>query len=198
MPDYSQGKIYKLVSSQTDKMYIGSTTKSLKERFSEHKSSYQRYNNNECNQYYSSFKLLKYDDCKIELLENYNCDSKEELLFRERYYIENTENSINENSPIKLDEEHIQDKKLYYLYNKEDLLNKRKVYYNLNKNIIQENIKKYRIQNKDKIRKLSNSYNKLKSFCSVCEVEINKSNFSHHEKSNKHQINLQNNLLHLI
>jgi hypothetical protein len=32
MPDYSNGKIYKLVSDKTDMIYIGSTVRSLKER----------------------------------------------------------------------------------------------------------------------------------------------------------------------
>jgi hypothetical protein len=34
MPDYSNGKIYKLVSDKTDMIYIGSTTVKLNERLS--------------------------------------------------------------------------------------------------------------------------------------------------------------------
>jgi hypothetical protein len=32
MPDYSNGKIYKLVSDKTDMIYIGSTTKKFKRK----------------------------------------------------------------------------------------------------------------------------------------------------------------------
>ena len=37
MPDYNNGKIYKIISSYTDKIYVGSTTeKRLCDRFSGH------------------------------------------------------------------------------------------------------------------------------------------------------------------
>ena len=37
MPNYQNGKIYKIHSYQTDDIYIGSTTNTLSRRFSEHK-----------------------------------------------------------------------------------------------------------------------------------------------------------------
>jgi hypothetical protein len=43
MSKYSEGKIYKLTSSQTDKVYIGSTIRSLNVRFSNHKSHYKSW-----------------------------------------------------------------------------------------------------------------------------------------------------------
>lgn len=79
MPNYSQGKIYKLTNTTTGEVYIGSTTKTLNTRLNGHKSK-----RNTC----SSKKLFESGgDVIIELLENYPCDSKKRLETRERHYI---------------------------------------------------------------------------------------------------------------
>ena len=96
--DYSLGKIYKIVSDQTDDIYIGSTCqKLLSMRLAGHKLSYARWLGGKHN-YISSFEILKYDDCKIILIESYPCNDKNELLSRERYWVENTK-CINKNVP---------------------------------------------------------------------------------------------------
>ena len=63
------GRIYKLTSPQTNQCYIGSTTRSLEQRLKEH-------NNKKCHQYkngktnyFSSHAIVKFDDARIELLE---------------------------------------------------------------------------------------------------------------------------------
>lgn len=88
------GKIYKITSKQTDVIYIGSTVKSLSERMGSHKSNYTRYKQGLHN-YVSSYQILEYDDAIIELIENYPCESKQELLAREGYYIKNNPKCIN-------------------------------------------------------------------------------------------------------
>ena len=40
MPNYNLGKIYKLISNQTDKIYVGSTAQTLSKRFMNHKKSF--------------------------------------------------------------------------------------------------------------------------------------------------------------
>jgi hypothetical protein len=91
---YANGKIYKITSKQTDKVYIGSTTRKLYIRFNEHKKDFRKWKNNTYN-YVSSYEILKYYDAQIELIEDYNCASKEELHKREGYVILNTANCIN-------------------------------------------------------------------------------------------------------
>jgi hypothetical protein len=89
-----KGLIYKIVSDSTDKVYIGSTTQTLQKRLKRHKSSYKgylKYNN----EYISSYELVKYKNCKIELLEEIEFTDKRELLKLEGYYISNTQNVIN-------------------------------------------------------------------------------------------------------
>ena len=78
MNKYHNSKIYTIRSHQTDKFYIGSTIdKYLSKRFSNHK------NNNKNNNGTSSYEILQFDDAYIELLENFKCESREELNKRE-------------------------------------------------------------------------------------------------------------------
>ena len=82
-----KGNIYKIVSDRTDKIYIGSTVKSLEERLQEHEYDYETwYYKNFRRGYVSSFEILKYGDYKIILVEEYPCSSYEELRKREGYY----------------------------------------------------------------------------------------------------------------
>ena len=88
MPDYQNGKIYKLVNDENDDIYYGSTSAiKLSKRFGDHKRSYKRYLNGK-GHFYTSFNILKYPSCKIILVEDFPCKSKYELEARERYYIE--------------------------------------------------------------------------------------------------------------
>ncbi len=87
MVDYKNGKIYKISCDEIDKIYIGSTCKKLSERFSKHQSKYKSWRGGK-RTYTSSYELLKYPNAKITLLEEFPCESKIELIFRERYYIE--------------------------------------------------------------------------------------------------------------
>ena len=58
------GRIYKITSSETDDVYVGSTTKTLRERLSQHKSNYKQYIKNKY-RYVKSFDILKFVDVKI-------------------------------------------------------------------------------------------------------------------------------------
>ena len=104
---YNNGKIYKLVLKQgiepkdDYKDYIGSTVQLLIKRLQGHKSSYKRNLDNKCN-YCFSYKLFQdygIENIQIILIEEYFCENKEQLLTRERYYIE-LNNTINKLKPI--------------------------------------------------------------------------------------------------
>jgi hypothetical protein len=106
---YQNGKIYKLVSSHTDKIYIGSTCRPLNERLTGHKSSYNEWNKNKL-KYMSSFELLKLGDVNIILLESCPCLNKYELYDKERYHIEqNLNNIVNKIRPNRTSLEYYQD-----------------------------------------------------------------------------------------
>ena len=81
------GKLYKIVSISTDKVYIGSTVKTLDERLDRHETDYEKwFNSGFCKHYCSSFEILKYGNYQIELLEEYLYSNYSELLKREGYY----------------------------------------------------------------------------------------------------------------
>ena len=88
-----EGKIYKITSNHTNDIYIGSTKLKLNIRLSMHKANYKSYLKGDHN-YTSSFEIVKYPDCKIELLELCSFETKEELEAREDVYMVNI-NCIN-------------------------------------------------------------------------------------------------------
>ena len=119
MVNYNNSKIYKIVSSQTDKVYIGSTAKDkLCQRMAQHRANYKSYLNKKYH-YVTSFEIIKYDDAEIILIEVFPCNTKDELHKRERYWIENTQNYINKHIPTRTDSE-------YYQTIKDDINEKRR------------------------------------------------------------------------
>jgi hypothetical protein len=92
--DYSNGKIYKIVSDQCELPYIGSTTKSIEYRFRKHRDKYNCWLNGKSN-FNTSFEILKYGDARVELIEDYPCNYKEELEKREGLYIQVGINCVN-------------------------------------------------------------------------------------------------------
>lgn len=73
------GRIYKITSPFTDKCYIGSTRKTIHQRFWGHKTS-----QNSC----ASKELIQLGDPKIELLEEVNDISNLELRILEQQYMD--------------------------------------------------------------------------------------------------------------
>ena len=103
------GYIYVLKSNQSELIYVGSTRKTIQERFMRHKRHYREYLNNNMN-YISSFELIKYDDCYIELIKEIYC-SKKQLMELENEEINKTKNCVNIVQAIRS----IEQKKLYHI-----------------------------------------------------------------------------------
>ena len=88
MPDYQLGKIYKIWNNTYTSCYIGSTVEPLSKRMTKHRSDYKRWRQG-VSTFVTSFKLFDdygIENCKIELVENFPCNSREELLSREGYH----------------------------------------------------------------------------------------------------------------
>lgn len=161
---YDNGKIYKIVDNTNGNIYIGSTIQSLYKRKSQHKEL-----RNKC----MSKLIIKNGNYDIILIENYPCKSKEELLKRERHYIENTD-CINKTTPGKTSAEWYQDNKerilkksknkvktderkeyeIKYANENKDIINdKSKIWYKKNKDKKAEYDEKYRIDKKEHYKK---------------------------------------------
>jgi hypothetical protein len=144
MPDYNKGKIYKLTSPHTNDIYYGSTIQSLSKRKGNHKEKFllwEKSNDKKLFCYSYKLFLLGKDDVIITLIENYPCNTKEELLSRERFFIENNV-CVNKNIPLRTDKER-------YEINKKDILQKCKDYYIKNKDKVDNYKKEHYKENKE-------------------------------------------------
>ena len=198
------GRIYKIYSNEYDKIYIGSTRKKLNERLTQHKSQYKQFLKNKHNNYVSSFEILNKGG-KIGLIIEFDDINNDTLKKWERFYIEQNKNiCINKNMPITTDEEQKAQKKEYKEANKERHKQYMKEYNEANKGKYKEYneankerhkhyMKEYYEANKEKKKEYyelhKNEINK-KIICDSCKCEITKQNKTQHERSNKHQQNM--------
>ena len=130
---YQNGKIYCIWSYETDDIYIGSTCDELDVRMYSHRTMYNRLLKGKKVSNRKSFEILKYGDAQIGIIEEYPCNTKQELLKREGD-LQKQIKCVNKQIAGRTDKE-------YYEDNKE----KFKEYYEKNK----ETIEKYRKENHD-------------------------------------------------
>ena len=185
MPDYSKGKIYKIVCNTTGLKYIGSTCETkLCRRLAKHRGNYNDWvKKNDYANYMTSFEILKNNDYEIILIKDYPCETKEQLLKKERYYIQKYK-CVNKNIPITTKEEKKEKKKEYAINNKEQIEEYKKNYYVKNKELIKE----YREANKDVMKQYyeSNKERINKIYHCICGIEYTYGHKSRHFKSKKH------------
>jgi len=191
MPDYKNGKIYKLWSLEGDDIYIGSTSQPLYKRLCQHKTT------KGCS---SKILFEKYNDVKIELLEFFSCDNKDELNKREGEYIRNNicvNKCIAGRTPKEYNEdykEHIKEhSKEYIENNKEYFKQKNKEYREKNKEHFKQKNKEYREKNKEHVKEKkkewyeNNKEQKCKKIICECGKETTINHKSRHELSKFHQ-----------
>ena len=204
MNKYKNGKIYKIISKYTDMIYIGSTIKvKLKTRLNEHRHSFNH------NGSMKSRDMFLWDDAEIKLIENYPCESKEQLTNREQFYMnlypdyivnerravcdrEARKNKYN-NTPKRKEWLEKNPRKDYYKewYNKnrESQLEKGKQYrqdYSAEK---AETNRKYKQSENGKAKINANA--KIKKLCEYCDKLITKGNFHTHTKTKLHLQNVR-------
>jgi len=80
---FNKSFVYAIRSPHTDKFYVGSTAQLLCNRWSNHTSSFKRYQNKKSNGYCSSYTIMLLGDAYIELLEDINVDNRQQLTKRE-------------------------------------------------------------------------------------------------------------------
>jgi hypothetical protein len=156
MPDYSKAKIYKIVPTceyDEGDEYFGSTTRPLSERMNAHRCDFK---NGKCK---SKILFEKYgvENCKIELVEEYPCDNREQLNKKEGEYIR-ANKCVNRCIAGRTDNE-------YRIDNVDKIKKRNKQYYIDNANKIKERNKQYDIDNTDKIKqyRIDNS-DKIKEY----------------------------------
>ena len=208
MPIYQNCIIYKLKHNEDYddiNIYVGSTT-NFRLRKNCHKSSC----NNEKNRDYN-FPVYQYirdndgwDNWVMIPIEEYPCNSKNELVIRERHHIDLLRPTLNIVKPGRTIEEWTKD-------NKKQLVEKNKEYREQNKEKIKEKKKEYREQNKEKLAEINKKWaetnkeklteykkqyyeenkdqiNKKrveKVICDHCGCDFTKNNLKRHQQTNK-------------
>ena len=91
---YQKGKIYMITDVAYQERYYGSTIEPLTKRMIHHKHKFFHLDY-EDKPFFRSvnyiFDKFGFENCKIELVENFPCNSKEELTKREGFYIQSND-----------------------------------------------------------------------------------------------------------
>ena len=82
---YNQGKIYKITNNCDDMIYIGSTCMPLSKRFYNHKAE-SAAKRNPNRRLFVHANQVGWAECQIVLVENFSCNSSDELRQREEYH----------------------------------------------------------------------------------------------------------------
>ena len=135
MPNYLNGKVYRIVCNESGCQYIGSTTINLAARLSQHKKLFKDGKSG------TSKLVLENGNFSIVLLEDYPCERKEQLLARERHFIE-TLDCVNKKIPLRTQSE-------WYEDNKEKIIEHQMIWNNNNREKLADYQKRYRNRNKN-------------------------------------------------
>jgi len=181
MNKYQNGLIYKIVDNLSDMVYYGSTYLTLPQRIIYHKSSYSRFLENEKNERCSSFNIIMSDDYQVILVEKYPCNSKKELEDREGYYIKNNP-CINTQIPGQSKSEYF---KKYQKQNRLIYNQHAKKWADKNRDLIKIKNAEYKLENKEKLKKMRAIHDSEKIPCSNCSTLISRGHMTCHKKSLK-------------
>ena len=188
MPDYSKGKIYKVLNTIDDEIYVGSTVETLGLRMAKHRSMMKTK---------PHFKLYKHmleldvDNVYIEQLENYPCNDVLELWAQEGHYIREigtlnkqiagrTKKDYREEHKEEIQQyykDNIELIKQYYEDHKESIKEQQKHYYEDNKERIVQRIKHYYEDNNKHINE--------RLTCNICGCQVCRRSMTRHQKSQK-------------
>jgi hypothetical protein len=147
--DYSKGRIYQIVNDVDDEVYVGSTCDKLANRLHGHRShiNSKRFENIRL---YQHMRNIGVEHFRVELIEYYPCETKDELHAREGQFIRErgTLNGRIEGRTLTQ----------YYEDNKEVIAEKTKQYYESNKEVLVEKAKQYREAHKNEIVEKKKQY----------------------------------------
>jgi len=176
-PETFIGKIYRIWSPNTDKVYIGSTCRDIRRRFTSHNVHRKRWMQGKCTNTCTSFEILAHGDAKIEIIEEDEFLDKQHMLEREKYWI-NKLNTVNKFSPMRTYEERRR-------YNNE---NKKK---NYNTETVRRYNRTYKINNKEKVKELNNKSASMRLPCETCGILMRRDCLRRHMQR-KHALTEEN------
>lgn len=157
MPNYQDGKIYKITSDLTDQVYVGSTTNKLSRRMTNHRTN----SGTGTSKLYTLMRELGAKNFKILLVSKFPCTSKEELnAEEERVRLETKDETelLNMKRCFMTEADTKEMHRQYYLNNAEKSAERCKKYYQNNQEKVAENAKKYYQNNPEKFAGYAKKY----------------------------------------
>jgi hypothetical protein len=193
---YEHGKIYKITDVAYTEAYVGSTVQPLCNRMAEHRRHYLQYRKGVKGMEYRSFSLFdKYgmENCKIELIETYPCEGRDELTKREGYWIRLEEACVNKKIAGRTRKEYQVETvdikreydKAYREQNKDKIKQYRKEYDEEHKTSIKARRHEFYIKHKNELN--------AQLQCQVCGKSYTAHHKARHEKTQRHLSALENN-----
>ena len=162
MVNYSEAKIYKILNTVDDEIYVGSTTQPLSKRMRKHRMN-AKYR---ATKFYQHMNNIGIHNFYIELIQKFPCNSNEELYTKEGEWIRKI-GTLNQLVAGRTKQQ----------------------YREQNKDKLRKQNQEYKEQNKDKIREQNKQYRENNSsICTcVCGSRVSKINMCKHIKTDKHK-----------
>ena len=140
---YTNGKIYRIWNMMNDRFYVGSTIQPLHKRMIGHRCDAGKQ---QCSKVklYADMNTLGYEHFKIELIEYYPCNSRDELIRREGEIIRELKPELNMQIAGRTSKE-------WFMENKDILKEKQREYVAQNKTQIRQRRQEYAAKNAERI-----------------------------------------------
>jgi hypothetical protein len=179
------GRVYKIWTTNNPQIYIGSTFKSLEKRLQKHEGHFIEESA------ITSRKILQFGDYKISLLEEIEVENRDQLKWRERFWLEKLKEEgfsiVNKLKPIISEEERKQEKRDYRKKHRDEMLIKSKIYYEKEKEKIKKRASDWYVANKEKVKSRQDE----RITCDICQCSFRRGEISAHNKSLKHKKKLE-------
>ena len=161
--DYSNTHFYRIVCKNLEikNCYIGHTL-----NFTKRRTCHKCICNKESSKYYNQYlyKFIRenggWENWQMVLIDSHNFNNREDVLKKEREYIENYNATLNQYPPIISKEEKKARVDKYQEDNKDYLIQQKKVYCDINKDAISERRKKYYNEHEERLNEINRNYHK--------------------------------------
>ena len=173
---YASGEIYKVIDNAYAVCYYGSTIEALSRRMAGHRKHYKLFGSGSHSRIslFDIFDAHGADNCKIELVEDFPCESKGQLHKREGFYIQNNE-CVNKRVAGRTSVE-------WYADTREQRYQVAESWRSANQEKVKEMHKTYRDKHEEQIKEKRSA----KCLCTVCGSEHTHHMTAQHRRTKKH------------